>query len=326
MKLGYGIAAAIALVLVLASIPLAARTGAFSAYNDRGDGTSQLYEIGRDGLVPRLTHDGRVVEVAHGPIGTLDAAQHALLIVAPQIPFGAEETTRLRTFLDAGGIALIADDVGSGADLVARLNVGIELREVTVFSPVYSKTPAFPLARSTGAIPDLPAQVVLDLPRVVVGNGTIVLVTHDLSWLDGNEDGEPDLGEPKGPWPVAQIVRVGAGELLVLADPSLLSRDLDAVQPAVPDALLEWLLRDGRTLVLDEGHRTSVDPFGATRWLAEGPSLLVGTAALAGSSAGVLWAALRVTVRPKAPKPPSAPRLDARGRLEMAVLAELEER
>ncbi len=314
-------------VFALASTPLAVRDAALGATNHGWDGTAHLYSETRSGgIAPSIEWRGRSVRISHGGLGGLDPARDGLLVISAERAYDAEEVEALRAFLDAGGRALVADDVGAARGLVEALDVGVRVPGVGVFTPAYSKRPGFPVAISTGRVPNLPAEVVLNHPSVVLGDGEIVLHAPGLSWLDENANGWPDVDEPVGAWPIATIVRVGSGELLVLGDPSVFTREMREVDGAAVDALLGWVAPEGRRLVVDEAHRAGADPLGIAVLLTEPVSASSAALVFGAGAAVVAAAAWRVRFRRVVPaRPAASPGDSTLSPIERSVVEELEE-
>lgn len=288
------------------SLPLSLLDERYSALDDGDRGLGAWIEPGATGAVHRTTE--AQVHLRHGPLGDLDPATDALLIVAPRLSYDDAEVQRLTAFLTAGGRALIADDVGSGRALVAALQLRVEISADGVFSSSYDRTPAFPLATSTGAVSGMPDETVLSRPRIVLGAGETVLATHPFTWTDRDHDLRPALDEPRGSVALARLVPVGRGQLLVLGDPDLLTPGGDALADGAGTALWEWLA-DDRRILIDEGHRARSDPVGIAPVLAGARPIAIVAVAL-GVGVASAWALLGVRIRRVRVRrePPQVPR------------------
>jgi hypothetical protein len=203
----------------------------------------------------------------------------------------------VRDFLTAGGRVLLADDVGTGRSLLAALDIGVAIGD-GVTSISYDRAPAFPIVASTGALA-LPAEMALSRPHVVLGAGVPVLRAHPYSWLDRDHDLVPDLDEPRAAWSVARLVPVGAGEILIVGDPDLVTPAGSRLAPGAAEVLWQWLA-DGRDVVFDEGHRARTDPVGVAPVLsgeAGGRVVLVSAIGVAVA----LWIGFRIRIERQEP-------------------------
>lgn len=238
---------AILILLAVSTAPVQMLTGA-------GDATLRAQTLA---FPARLTWEGRVVEVRMNALADLDPGQHALLVVAPRAAFPEDDIIALSGFLAAGGRALVAADTGAGIDLVQRLDLGVTLTDVRVYSPDFSQDPRRIVARSTGVIDAMPDEVTLDRPVLVQG-GHSVLLPPDLAWEDHNGNGLPDLDEPLANGSFAALAPLAEGALLVVGDPGAVAAGTPTHAP-----LLSWLDGGGaRTLVLDASHGALSDPLG----------------------------------------------------------------
>lgn len=249
------------------------------------------------------TLQGAAMRVAHGPVAGLDPARDALLVVSPRLGYTEAEANAFFRFLNAGGRALIADDDGGGRSLLAATPVDIDAS--AIYSTSYARNPAWPIVESPAG-----TTTVLSRPHSVTGTGETLLAAHPFSWKDLDNDLEPDLTEPVGPWPVAKRMPIGLGELVVIGDAGVFFQGVSA---DFAMAQLQWLGAD-RTIVVDEGHRATADPIRAT-------PMLSGAAPGAAWALGALvflvaaWQAVQVEwhreTPPKARRQPSPLRREA---------------
>jgi hypothetical protein len=322
MRLAVAAPLVVILLVLLASPPISIQQSPYGAYNHDWIGTAHLYDREHaDGILPILTRDGDPVLILHGPLDRLEPERHAVLIVGPQRAYQPDEAQRVRQFLQDGGRVLLADDTGSAKRLLERLDLGISIPGIPVYTPGYSKQTDFPVAQTTHLLPDLPETVVLNTASIVQGQGDDVLVTPAFAWLDTDADGRPDLDEPRGTYSLAKRIHVGQGQLLVIGDASILTPEMQ--DEATVDALLQWLTREGqRTLLLDEGHRAAADPAQIAPLLATGGNATLKVLALLLGLAAAAAYTLGIRIRRRAPAKTRRPA--RRDRLQHLVLKELE--
>ncbi|MEN3062103.1 MAG: DUF4350 domain-containing protein [Candidatus Methanosuratincola petrocarbonis] len=170
--------------------------------------------------------------------GAIDPASTALLIVGPDLPFSPEGASRIRSYLESGGIVVLMDDFGEGNSLLEGLGVGARINGSLLLDPLFMQSSRYcpvasPDTSSSSSAPSPGSgspysQVTLDYASVVdlEGGGKVLLWSSPFSYLDLDSDGSNSAGEPTGPFPVAVELKVGSGRLVVVSDSSLLINSL----------------------------------------------------------------------------------------------------
>lgn len=212
----------LAVVVGVAVLLAAATSGAaFGLYNPAWDGTSDLRGVAADA--------GASVTVARNTSAYADVAADGTVavVLAPESRYRPAEAARLRAFVEAGGTLLVAEDVGPYANpLLAR--VGADARvdgRILRDEQHHYRGPALPVAdgvadhRYTAGAESL----TLNHGTAVEPNGARPIVnTSAVAYLDGNANGQLDDAESLGPYPVVTVEAVGAGQVVVVGDPSAL--------------------------------------------------------------------------------------------------------
>ncbi len=268
MRTPQAILIAITLGIIIWSPAISTRDDPASIYNPEG-----LGQWAQDNQLA-----GSPVRIAHGPVAGLEADE-ALLVVGPRIGYTPDEAAAFRAFLVAGGRALVADATGSARQLLADVRADIQAAQI--YSTSYAKNPAWPIAEGGDMLPD----TILGRPHAVLGDGEVLLASHSFSWIDLDNDLEPDLDEPIGAWPVAVRFSVGAGQLIVVGDDGVFFQD---VSKPTAEILLAWLAED-RVVVIDEGHRASADPLGTTPLMAGTRPIMATIAAVGAVAVAWIW-------------------------------------
>lgn len=284
-----------AMLLAAAGLVALALAGPLALTLDPKSGVAPGAHVVLMGTPPAPHVAGVPVELSFARGAPLDPARDALLIITPSVGYRDDEVVAIRGFLAAGGRVLIADDHGVGADLLERLAVGVSSSSTPVYSPAFEEAPDRLVTLSTGALPGLPPEVVLSRP-VLLRGGEPILRAPDLAWLDVNDNGRPDLGEPLRSGALAVRAPVGEGELFVLGDADALDAETTA------RAFLAALGESGaRRILVDESHRALSDPLGANTLLAGKTGALASTGILMLTVALAAAAVLRPRVRRVAP-------------------------
>jgi hypothetical protein len=265
--LGSGpVVAAILLGLVL-SIVWAAQSPIADPYytaNTEWNGTSELV---REGFIP-LSVD--LVRSLSNP--------SLLMVIAPTRQFTQSEANSIRDYVERGGLLVLADNFGSGNGLLKLLNVSISFDNKTLVDTLfYYKQPIFPLAIHMPSSEFLNGtnELVLNSPVTLnvtsEDNVRILASSSPFSFIDSNQNGEKDPGEPSGPFPVLAELRLGQGGVLLFTSPASFTNSMISLSDNM--VLIRNSIKagtaPGRTApLLDETH-LEPSQFRSTRLFAE---------------------------------------------------------
>lgn len=158
-----------------------------------------------------------------------------LLILAPDRPFSAEEVGYLRTFLDAGGRILIADEEGGANDLLAGLGSTMRVRPGNLASLDRAHAdPGLITGHVTGnaTFPAGITTLLTNRPAAVEG-GRPLIETSILTWDDADGDGRISGSETFA----RRVIAAHEGNLTVLGDASLFINAMLAENPAFIESL-----------------------------------------------------------------------------------------
>lgn len=259
------IIAAVLLAAAAALVPLhlSVTNEEFSRYNPQWNGTSAFYA--------RFEDAGGVE--ADGPGDPRAGGARILLVIAPYRNFSAAEGGRYRAFLSGGRTIFLADDFGTGNELLASIGSGIRILPGNLASAgrVYgdiSSVEAFRAANDS--VMDGVSTLSLDRPAAVDGGGTLA-ATSILSWIDADGNGLPGPREALGKRTVLAREEIGGGTLYVFSDPSIFINGMDDPRNRDNRVLVANILSAGPA-VLDQSHArtgTGGPVIGAVRMLRE---------------------------------------------------------
>jgi len=273
----WAIAAAVGFILVIAAVALFLHLSTtdieFSRYNPEWNGTSQVFEA--------LENSGTVM--VRDPDALRDRHNATLLVIAPARAPTAAEGSAYRTFVAAGNTLILADDFGSGNELLQAIGASTRLDRGNLSSLERefenSEAPlGFPV-KGQPFVADL-SKVVFNRPVAVFG-GTPLINTTYLSWIDTDGDGRVDRVEPLGRFTVATEETVGAGKVVVIGDASLFINAMQGLSGCDNGLLVEHLVADA-TLTDQRLSQTAsaAGPISTFLWVRETPALVVVVTAL----------------------------------------------
>lgn len=171
--------------------------------------------------------------------------QRKVLLSIPYLPYTEEELAELKDFVTGGGRLILMDDYGQGNQVLRYLNLPAGFSGEMLLDPLFCyKNPRLP--RITDFAPEVKKagvkSVVLNHATVLVstGSGKVLAWSSGQSFLDLDEDGKRSPSEPRGPFPVAAEFELGRGEVILVADPSILINSM--IGKADNRAFLNYLL------------------------------------------------------------------------------------
>jgi len=252
------------------STPLFLATNDFSIYNPDWNGCSDLaiktYETGK--LQPTYYVEESELTIGHRSFADYDLEPHnsTIILIGPRLSFSTSEGTYLKNFLNEGGMLLVADDFGTGNDILKKLNTTTRFSGKLLLDLSFDKNASFatmfefqntssPLVKNlTTILGNYPSSLT---KQKNMTNVTILIVSTEMSWLDENRNGKQDSKEPKGPFPILAVERYGQGHIVLLSDPSLLINSMK--EPSnnnlFRDNLFHYLYQGRSTVIIDESHR-----------------------------------------------------------------------
>jgi hypothetical protein len=153
--------------------------------------------------------------------------EQAVLVAIPYLEYSQEELSRIKQFIVDGGTLLLMDDYGYGNNVLAYLGVDVRFTNKPLLDPLFCyRNQSMP--RITDFAPEVKESGVdvIMLNHATSLTNTIesetVAWSSSSSFLDINENGSWEQGEPKGPFAIATEFRLGQGTLALVSDPSTL--------------------------------------------------------------------------------------------------------
>ncbi len=177
----------------------------------------------------------------------------------PYKPYSVPELAEIRRFVDSGGTLELMDDFGYGNDVLAHLGLKARFSHLLLLDPLFCyKNPALPVITDFTPPIDGVEEVLLNHATVLidVDDDAVIARSSASSFLDANENSAFDEGEQKGPFPVAAVLRLGAGTVVLISDPSVV---LNSTISRFDNFAFVSSLSAGlgaRGVILDQSHLT----------------------------------------------------------------------
>jgi hypothetical protein len=151
----------------------------------------------------------------------------AALVVIPYLEYSDEELSKVKTFVEDGGKLILMDDFGYGNEVLSYLALDARFSNRPLLDPLFNyRNPGMP--RITDFASELNDRgvkaAVLNHPTALIGveDADVTAWSSAASFLDSDESGDWNQGEPKGPLPVAARLRAGTGIVDLVADPGII--------------------------------------------------------------------------------------------------------
>ena len=274
-----GLVVILVVLVSLASIWLYPSVQAFMANNTMWNGIdkfSRAYNVQNIDSVTALPADPK----------------QDVLIVVPYTSFNTGELTQMKQFVENGGKLILMDDFGYGNSFLVYAGVPARFDNNPLLDPLFNyKNEYFPR--------------ILDFSAGVTGSGIKLLAfnhgtalsgisqsqvmawSSSMSFLDTNQNGNLDPGEPQGPFVVAASISLGGGTIDLVSDSSLIMN----TAPGTNDnnAFVNYLMTSNGTptKVLFDRAQVTKSPLDASkiqldraRGVLSNPYTLVGITAL----------------------------------------------
>jgi hypothetical protein len=215
IRAAFWIAAAILLAAsFMLVMHLSANNMEFSRYNPGWNGTSAFFSD----LDRHRSFDIDVPEkLAAYPKNA------TLLIIAPQHHPSTRELAAYSAFLKGGNTIFLADDFGTGNEILSGVASRIQILPGNLSSLDRRYADPYSVIAYRTAIANpltYPEEIFLNRPAPLEG-GSPLMLTSVMSWNDANGDRRLNAVEDMGTFPVMASDSLGPGQLIVLSDSSI---------------------------------------------------------------------------------------------------------
>ena len=233
----------LSLMVMPLSVPVFKSNADYSVINTNSTGTSSFGKL--------LYSKGGVSPI----LGPLDSAgindkKGTLVIVGPNLDFAPGEISAVRSFLENGNTLLLADDFGTGNELLEGLGLKERLSKEPIVSPAYLKNGNFTI--TTDIRDESLARNVEFLltyrPSAILNAGNALVYSPNASRL-GNE---------YGPFPLLEIITYGKGRIVLVSDPDVFTNSLFAENRVFIENLLNYM---PGPYYIDEAHHRDFNPY-----------------------------------------------------------------
>lgn len=259
-------------VVVALGVVGATSATTFGPYNPSWDGASDLRERVTDapGIEGEFASDTSQYQ-------DVDPNATVAFIIAPDEEYEDEDLERVQRFVEDGGRLVVLENFGDSGNTLLR-DLGADARldgDILRDEQHHYRGPTMPVATGvenhtlTAGI----NQLTLNYATAVrSGNATVLIRTSEFAYLVEDAEEELDDEDDLAAYPVATIEEVGAGEVVVVGDPSITIN----VMLEQPDnaAFLGNLYTGNERVLFDLSHSEGLPPLTAAVLTFRGSPLL----------------------------------------------------
>jgi len=162
-------------------------------------------------------------------------SQGSTLILIPYLRSSPAELEALNSFVIQGGTLILADDYGYGNQILKYLGLRARFAGQPLLDPLVNYKnkwfPQIPHIKSspfTSDIENLVFNHATCLTNVEAAN--VLAHSSSFSFLDLNGDQTWQKDEPTGSLPVMSLHNLGSGQIILVADPSMLINSMDTIE------------------------------------------------------------------------------------------------
>ena len=232
----------IALLIMPLSVPVFKSNAQYSVLNTGWNGTSEFGKLlySKGGVSPIL-----------GPYDSvgLDGDRGTLVVIGPNLPFTSGEIKALKKFLKEGNTLLLADNFGTGNQLLKGLGLRERFSSKPPLTPVFIKNRDFPItAEIKTPLSSGVSVLVMYKPSVILNPVNPLVTTPNGTYVDGKY----------GAFAIVDIVKYGRGKVILVSDPGVFTNSLFRENERFIENLLNYM--PGPYLI-DEAHHRDFNPY-----------------------------------------------------------------
>jgi hypothetical protein len=149
------------------------------------------------------------------------------LLLVPYEQFSENELAQVRSYVSSGGTLVLLDDYGFGNQVLGGLGSNMRFTGQPLLGPLFNyhnewlpKITSFTNSSLTTNVTNIVLNHATSLNQT--SEATVIAVTSSFSFLDMNDNGVWDAGEPYGPFVVSAYFKLDQGYVVAITDPSLL--------------------------------------------------------------------------------------------------------
>jgi len=247
-KVVYGILilVGVSLMFMPLSVPVFKSNAEYSVLNTQWNGLSSF------GKLLYLSGDIKPILAPYDSVN-LGNLEGVLIVIGPNVDFSSREIEQLKVFLEKGNTLVLADDFGTGNQILEGLGLKERFSKTPIISLMYSKTHEFPIVidiRSKELSLGV-ERILLNVPAAILNSENGLAYTFNSSIL----------GKSYGAFPIISEVKYGEGKIILISDPDIFTNNLFKENEAFIRNFVNYIKKG--TFYIDETHHRDFNPYSA---------------------------------------------------------------
>lgn len=233
----------VAILMLISLFRFSESTADFSTYNPDWNGGMHTRKV--------VSENHQVITMpVRNDLASFEPNRTAFIILGPRGNFSEKDVYTIRKFVESGGLLVLADDYGSGNELLNKLTTSVSFSGMLLQDDVsFWKNSTFPVAATSI---ENASNITMNYPTSLVITDISVKVLASTSRFGMLSKNESERGQ-SGPYPVMAYFPYGKGEMVTIADPSIFINSM--LQMKDNKRLLEELVRNRTIVIFDESGR-----------------------------------------------------------------------
>ena len=233
----------ICIVLFIGVLRFSQNRDDFSTYNPEWNGGNQIKN--------ELSENHTVISMPFtDDLSAYDPGTTAFIILRPENNFSQKDMGIIKKFIENGGLLIVADDFGSGNDLLNILTTQIAFSNMLMLDDVnYWENITFPIAN---AYMTNVSNITMNFPTSLIIKDDSVKILASSSTFSWLSTGNMERGSG-GQYPIIASTASGKGTIIAIADPSIFINSMLSMSDN--GLLLGKLVENRNIIIFDEKMR-----------------------------------------------------------------------
>ncbi len=233
----------VAILLLISLFRFSESTADFSTYNPDWNGGVHIKKL--------LSENHQVIAMpVRSDLASFEPNRTVFVILGQRGNFSEKDMDIIKKFVESGGLLVLADDFGSGNELLNKLTTSVYFSNMLLQDDVsFWKNSTFPVAAAS--VRNV-SNITMNYPTSLVITDRSVKVLASTSRFGRISKNESERGQLDS-YPVMAHFSYGKGEIVAIADPSIF---INSMLPMKDNKrLLEELVENRTIVIFDEMGR-----------------------------------------------------------------------